>query len=273
MDKEYAPLVSIVLPTYNGEKYVRETIQSLVSQTYKNIELVISDDGSTDSTPDIIREYAAKYPFIKINLSPKNLGIAANYNLAVKMASGEIAIGIGHDDLLPPEHTSAIVPYFKDPRVGLVHCNAMRIDSKGRHIKFVARDAEKIKKTKDPMRWLCFNNFVQSCGMAYRRKAFIDIGGWDDAFSYDSEWYTYIRYAEKYKFVYTTDTFSFYRVHDTNISKMLKGAKSREFEAYRQRCREMALARSNLGLFDSFRVKAKIWRKEIKRKLKGALNT
>lgn len=90
MNEEYAPLVSIILPTYNGEKYVRDTIQSLVSQTYKNIELVISDDGSTDSTADIIQEYAEKYPFIKVNISPKNLGIAANYNLAVRMATGEV---------------------------------------------------------------------------------------------------------------------------------------------------------------------------------------
>jgi len=269
MNEEYTPLVSIVLPTYNGEKYVRETIQSLVSQTYKNIELVISDDGSTDATVDIIQEYAAKYPFIKVNLSPKNLGIAANYNLAVRMASGEIAIGIGHDDLLPPEHTSTIVPYFKDPGVGLVHCNAMRIDSEGREVKFVAKDSEKIKKTKSPMKWLCFNNFIQSCGMAYRRKAFIDIGGWDESFPYDSEWYTYIRYAENYSFVYTTDTFSYYRVHDNNISKFLKGAKSQDFEAYRQRCRELAMSKTDLGLIDRARVQFKVWRKKFKRKLKA----
>lgn len=265
MNEEYAPLVSIILPTYNGEKYVRDTIQSLVSQTYKNIELVISDDGSTDSTADIIQEYAEKYPFIKVNISPKNLGIAANYNLAVRMASGEIAIGIGHDDLLPPEHTSTIVPFFKDPSVGLVHCNAMKIDSMGREIKFVAKDSEKIKKTKNPMKWLCFNNFIQSCGMAYRRKAFIDIGGWNDAFS---EWYTYIRYAENYKFVYTVDTFSYYRVHDSNISKFLKDAKSHEYEAYRQRCRELAMSKAHLGLIDRARVQFKIWRKRLKRKMK-----
>lgn len=269
MSEEYTPLVSIVLPTYNGEKYVRQTIQSLVSQTYKNIEIIISDDGSTDGTADIIREFADKYSFIKVNISPKNLGIADNYNLAVRMSSGEIAIGIGHDDLLSPGHTAAIVPYFKDPSVGLVHCNAMKIDSTGRDIKFVAKDSEKIKKTKNPMKWLCFNNFIQSCGMAYRRKAFIDIGGWNDSFPYDSEWYTYIRYAENYKFVYTTDTFSYYRVHDSNISKFLKGAKSHEFEAYRQRCRELAMSKAQLGPIDKARVHFKVWRKRLKRKMKS----
>src|SRR5690606_34970222 len=132
-----------------------------------------------------------------------------------------------------------------------------------------ASDSEKIKKTKDPMKWLCFNNFIQSCGLMFRRKAFIDFGGWDEAFSYDSEWYTYIRYAEKYTFKYTTDTHGYYRVDNTNISKYLKKEKGEEFEAYRQRCRELAMSKAQLGPIDKARVHFKVWRKRLKRKMKS----
>jgi len=266
--REY-PKVSIVVTSYNSEKYLAQTLQSLVEQTYPNLEILVSDDGSQDSTKDILRAFADRHQMIRLNFNTKNLGISRNYNLAVGMATGEFVIGISHDDLLPPEHVTKMIAHFDSPRVGLVHCNAMRIDSEGNQIKFVANDSEKIKKTKNPMKWLCFNNFIQSCGMMFRRQAFLDFGGWDEAFSYDSEWYTYIRYAENYSFVYTTDTFAYYRVHESNISKFLKGAKSPEFEAYRQRCRELALSKANLGFFDRMRVQLKALRKKIKRKLRA----
>lgn len=268
MDKKI-PRVTIIVTAYNSEKYLRETLQSLVNQSYPNLEILVSDDGSSDRTLDIVNDFLAHHENIVLNANKQNLGIARNYNLAVGMATGEFVIGISHDDLLPPTHVEKMIKHFDSPEIGLVHCNAIEIDSDGIEKGYVAKDSEKIKKTKDPMKWLCFNNFIQSCGLMFRRKAFIDFGGWDESFSYDSEWYTYIRYAENYSFKYATDTYGYYRVHDTNISKYLKKEKVAEFEAYRQRCREMAMARSNIGLLDRLRVRAKVWRKELKRKLKG----
>lgn len=265
------PLVSIVLTTYNGERFVRETLKSLVSQTYPNLEIVVSDDGSTDGTITILKEFAARYPAVRLNLNEKNIGIARNYNLAVRMARGEFVIGISHDDLLPPTHVEKMVPLFSTPKIGLVHCNAVRIDENGRPGRRVASDREKIEKSRDPMRSLCFNNFVQSCGMMFRRQAFLDIGGWDEAFSYDSEWYTYVRYAENYDFLYTTQTHAFYRVHDANISGFLKKKRRTEFEAYRQRCREMAMARARLTRLDRFLISFKVWRKELRGRIRNLL--
>lgn len=268
LDMKKMPRVTIVVTAYNSERYLRDTLQSLVNQSYPNLEILVSDDGSSDSTLEIVNDFVARYMNVKLNANKKNLGIAKNYNLAVTMATGEFVIGISHDDLLPPTHVEKMIACFDNPRIGLVHCNAVQIDAYGVEKGFVAKDSEKIKKTKNPMKWLCFNNFIQSCGLMFRKEAFLKFGGWDESFSYDSEWYTYIRYAENYDFRYTVDTFSYYRVHDHNISLFLKSEKRDDFEAYRQRCRELAMSKANLGLIDRIRVKTKVWRKRFKRKLK-----
>lgn len=260
----YQPAVTIVVTTYNSEKYIRETIASLQNQDYANLEILISDDASSDSTVSILNEINAHDPRITLNINPVNIGIAKNYNHAINSARGEMVIGISHDDLLPPHHVSCMIKHFKDPTVGLVHCNAMRIDADGKEIRFVAKDNEKIRKSRNPMKWLCFNNFIQSCGLMFRKQAFLDFGGWDESFSYDSEWYTYIRYAEKYRFVYTTETYSYYRVHDSNISKYLKSAKRVEFEAYRERCRALAISKAELSTFDHAMIRFKILRKKLR---------
>lgn len=259
------PPVTIVVTAYNSKKFIVKTIESLAAQTYPALEILISDDGSTDGTRDVLLEMAARFGNIRLNFNEKNLGIAKNYNRAVGMASGEFVIGISHDDLLPPAHVEKMLRHFDAPDVGVVHCNAIRIDSEGNEHGFVAKNKEKIVKTVNPMKWLCFNNFIQSCGLMFRRQAFLEIGGWDESFSYDSEWYTYIRYAEAYIFKYATDTYAYYRVHDTNISKYLKKERRDEFEAYRQRCREMAMARADINVIDRARIRLKIWRKRIKR--------
>ncbi len=255
-------LVSILIPTYNSHRFIAQTLDSCLTQKYQNIEIIVGDDCSKDATLDIIKSYQLHN--LKIIASPQNQGLTKNVNNLVRSCLGKYVIILGHDDVLPPHHVSTMVEYFNDPNVGLVHCNAMQIDAEGKKIGFVAKDSEKIRKTKNPMKWLCFNNFIQSCGLMFRKQAFLDFGGWDESFSYDSEWYTYIRYAEKYRFVYTTKTYSYYRVHNTNISKYLHTAKRAEFEAYRERCRALAMSKADLNGLDRVMIRFKVWRKTLR---------
>lgn len=81
------PLVSIIVPTYNGEKYISRCLDSLVNQTYKNIEIIVVDDGSSDNTPNILKEYSKKYSNIKI-IKQKNSGVSSARNNAISIASG-----------------------------------------------------------------------------------------------------------------------------------------------------------------------------------------
>ena len=114
MDK---PLVSIVVLTYNSEKYVLETLESARKQTYLNIELIVTDDGSIDNTVRICRDWLAKEGnrFVRTELvtSPCNTGIPANANRGYKMAHGEWIKGIAGDDILIEDAIEQFLKNYK----------------------------------------------------------------------------------------------------------------------------------------------------------------
>lgn len=93
------PKISIVIPSYNKVDYVRETLQSVISQNYKNLELIVQDGGSTDGTLEIIREYANRYPEIVRLETNKDKGQAVAINKGFQKATGEILAFINADDL------------------------------------------------------------------------------------------------------------------------------------------------------------------------------
>src|SRR5665648_303497 len=83
------PLVSIGLPVYNGADFVRQSIDSLLSQTFTDFELIICDNASTDNTEQICQAYAAKDPRVHYYRNPRNLGAPGNYNRTVKLSKGK----------------------------------------------------------------------------------------------------------------------------------------------------------------------------------------
>jgi glycosyltransferase involved in cell wall biosynthesis len=106
------PLVSILTVTYQHEKFIAELIESALSQTYPHIEIIISDDGSQDGTPGIIREYAMKDSRIKPVLSERNEGLSNNFNKALKHCDGSLIACTPGDDVIMPKKIEAQVNYF-----------------------------------------------------------------------------------------------------------------------------------------------------------------
>ena len=108
-------LVSVLLPTYNAEKYIAEAIDSVIQQEHKNVEIVISDDASSDNTPAILKEYQKKYPeLIKLFLQEKNLGVTNNCNFILENCTGEFVCFFAGDDRLYQNCISDALPYFND---------------------------------------------------------------------------------------------------------------------------------------------------------------
>jgi glycosyltransferase involved in cell wall biosynthesis len=93
------PLVSIITPVFNGEKYLREAVDSALSQTYQNTEIIIVNDGSTDSTEEIILAYGNKVKYFK----KKNGGVSTALNLAIRKSKGEYISWLSHDDVYLPK--------------------------------------------------------------------------------------------------------------------------------------------------------------------------
>lgn len=118
--KTKKPQISVIMPLYNGEKYVSESIDSVLAQTVGDFELIIVDDASTDSSPDIIHSYAAKDPRIVILHNKANMGAARSRNRALDIACGDFITFTDADDLLLPGRFARQLSFFeKYPQIDL----------------------------------------------------------------------------------------------------------------------------------------------------------
>lgn len=104
------PKISVVMPVYNAEKYLREAIDSILNQTYGDFEFIIIDDGSTDSSPEIVRSYSD--PRIRFYINEHNMGVAETLNLGLELASGEYIARMDSDDISLPERFEKQVAFM-----------------------------------------------------------------------------------------------------------------------------------------------------------------
>src|SRR5262249_2436564 len=118
------------MTTYNGEKYLAEQLASFAAQSRKPDELVITDDGSSDDTLTIAREFAGKAPFaVHVHNNPQRLGIAGNFGHAIELATGDVIFLSDQDDAWKPEKLAAVAAIFeRRPEVGLVCHDAEVMD-------------------------------------------------------------------------------------------------------------------------------------------------
>jgi glycosyltransferase involved in cell wall biosynthesis len=108
------PLVSIILGTYNGQAYLREQLDSLFAQTYPRIEIVAIDDGSSDDTVAILREYAARHLHMKVVINESNLGFIKNFEKGARIAAGDLIAFCDQDDYWLPEKVEKMVAAIGD---------------------------------------------------------------------------------------------------------------------------------------------------------------
>jgi len=124
------PRVSIGLPVHNGERYLADSLESLLCQSFEDFELIISDNASTDGTAEICRHYASQDRRIRYFCQPNNIGSAPNHNFVIMKASGELFKHASHDDRYAPELLERCVEVLDEcPRVVLAHSWSSVIDS------------------------------------------------------------------------------------------------------------------------------------------------
>ena len=130
MDESERPLVSVIVPVFNGAPFVRESLDSILGQTYPYIEVIAVDDASTDGTADILASYGDR---IRVLRQPETRGIYGNANDGIGIARGEL-IGVFHaDDVCQPEMVECEVAWLlANPESGAVFTSAVFIDAEGR---------------------------------------------------------------------------------------------------------------------------------------------
>ena len=123
------PLVSVLVPSYNGAAFLREALDSILDQTYPNLEVILLDDASTDETPDIAAGYGDRIRYVR---QPKNLGIYDNVNIGIERARGALIATYHADDIYLPTIIEEQAAYFQaHPEVGAVFCSDIFVDAKG----------------------------------------------------------------------------------------------------------------------------------------------
>jgi len=157
--KNRKPLVSIGLPTYNGERFIRQSLDSLIEQDYENFELIISDNASTDKTPEICKEYVSKDPRIKYYRNERNLGAIANFKRVFELSSGEFFMFASDHDLWDKTFISRCVEVLtEDPSVVLCSSNTALIDQNGKILETISDEYLDNRNIDRP--YLRFHKFI-----------------------------------------------------------------------------------------------------------------
>lgn len=127
--------VAIGVPVYNGEKYLRQALDSILAQTYSDFDLIISDNASTDRTSEICRTYVSADNRIRYFRNEKNLGVAPNFNRVFQLSSHEYFKWAPYDDMVEPEFVARCVDVLDhDPTVALCYSKAKIIDERGEYV-------------------------------------------------------------------------------------------------------------------------------------------
>lgn len=171
------PLVSVIIPIYNMEKFIAETIESVMQTTYSNFEVILVDDGSTDQSADIAKKYAEKDDNIKF-YAQKNGGAAAARNHAIRKSAGIYILPVDADDLIGADYIEqAVAVLIKNPQVKVVVSNAIFFGEKTGSWSLPAFD----------LKLLARKNLINNCSM-YRKTDWERVGGYCEALKGREDW-------------------------------------------------------------------------------------
>ena len=186
------PLVSVICLCYNHQRFVQQAVESVVNQSYANMEIILVDDSSTDDSATVIRQLLLKYPTIKGLLLETNLGNCAAFNRGWALASGNFVIDFATDDLMMPARIEKQVNHFLslDDSYGVVFTDAEYIDENGR---FIRRHFDHLFRKKlirrvpegEIFRNVLASYFIAAPTMMIRSTVMKELGGYDETLSYE----------------------------------------------------------------------------------------
>ncbi|WP_164974321.1 glycosyltransferase family 2 protein [Filimonas effusa] len=183
MNKDLPPLVSVVMCTYNGEKYIDEQITSILQQRYENFELIVADDRSTDNTWSKLLYWQQQHPEkIKLFQNAVNLGYNKNFESAIQKASGDFIALSDQDDIWLPEKITAQMAAFSDDTIVLVHNKSVRLEGSSLNYKKAALQHH---FSGNRTRKFFFFNHIMGHDMIFRRSLVQYIVPIPDKMSYD----------------------------------------------------------------------------------------
>mgnify|MGYP004530638581 CR=1 FL=1 len=209
-------LVSFIIATYNGEKYLKKTVESALSQTGVQVEIIIIDDGSSDSSYIIaqkLQEHEEKKVVAIKN--EENIGFCRTVNKGIKISRGDYVIILDQDDLLAKNHCISSIGDFDDETV-MVFNDYYLIDETGKVFDTSSHCLHRNIEESD----LISGNKIPAPGLMLKRSALLKIGGYPELEQFPNygEYHTWIRMSEIGKIVFCPKNIAFYRRHESNMT-------------------------------------------------------
>ena len=200
------PKISVIIPVYNGEKTIQETIESVLNQSESDFELIVINDGSQDATLDIVA--SIRDPRLKVFSYP-NGGVSASRNRGFFHAEGEFIAFLDADDLWTPEKLEAQLKALqKNPQAAVAYSWLDHIDESGQFLRSGCRRTSTGDVYKDFLLAQFLENFSNAL---IRKQALLEVGGFDESLTHAEDWDMFLRLAARYNFVAVPSTQILYR--------------------------------------------------------------
>ena len=225
MSMQHKPKISVIIPVYNGEDYVRTAIDSILCQTYPAHQIIIIADGSMDSSPKILKSYGDKIVTKRIS----NSGISAARNAGLELVTGDYVAFLDQDDFwFKHKLAKQAEVAMKHPKVGVICCDYITRRVAGAHLYRHFPHLEIFKQISfdrvidNAFGLLIKEHFVGTPSTVMIKKAVIDkVGGFDPRYLYTQDYDYFLRCAHEADYVVQSDTLVFKRAHDGNFSNNL----------------------------------------------------
>jgi glycosyltransferase involved in cell wall biosynthesis len=212
-------LVSVIMPIYNGQPFVREAVGSVLAQTHRDLELVTVDDGSTDDTLSVLQEFAAADSRVRV-VSQPNGGIAAARNRALQEARAEWVVNLDHDDVMLPNRIERQLAFIgMHPDVKVFSCRAYYVNAEGRI--FGKTKCEPITTRAAFERYFATNQpiGINQSAAALHRPTILEVGGYRSQFDAVEDLDLWNRVAERGHVVLQQDELLMkYRIHGSSVT-------------------------------------------------------
>jgi glycosyltransferase involved in cell wall biosynthesis len=220
--------ISICIPTYNGELYLKQCLESCLDQTYSNFEIIICDDGSTDKTPEIVNDFAEKNATIRVFINEKNLGLVANWNNCIKNSTGKWIKFVFQDDYISKDCLSEFVSSIKEDTKIIVSKRNFILDNNAgekekqhfanKHHALESAlngnfiDAKAVSKL--AVRNICINFIAEPSLTLFKKDIVNDMGYFDDEFLQICDLEFFQRLGTNYGLTYLPVQNCFFRLHE-----------------------------------------------------------
>ncbi|MBP1224014.1 glycosyltransferase [Flavobacterium sp. 1355] len=204
-------LISVVLPVFNGEKFLSKSIESVLNQTYQNIELIIVNDNSNDNTLNISNQYAEKDSRIKIISNPINKKLPASLNIGHNACKGDFITWTSDDNFYEPDTLKILSDNLLKEEADVVYSNFTLIDDKDQKIREVMLPG---------IENLIFGNVISCCFM-YRKEVYERNNGYNEDYFLIEDYDFWLRAAVHSKFNHINRSLYNYRKHEESLTNQI----------------------------------------------------